>query len=124
MRTIKLGNIAIDCRNANALSTFYEKLSGWQKTVLYGSLALKSDEGLVFLFLQADDFEYVAPVWPEEPDLPQKQMHFDFVVDDVTQAVEYATSLGAKKADEQYGEDMFVVMFDPEGHPFCLCVAD
>jgi len=124
MKMIKLGNIAVDCKNANTLSNFYEKLLGWQKFVLYGSLALKSEEGVVLLFLQADDFEYTAPVWPEEPNKPQKQIHFDFVVDHLADTVEYAISLGAKKAEQQYNENLFVVMFDPEGHPFCMCVAD
>jgi len=29
--------------------------------------------------------------------------------------------IGAVKAESQYGGDDYVTMFDPEGHPFCLC---
>jgi hypothetical protein len=67
------------------------------------------------------DFEYIPPVWPEEPGKQQKQMHFNFQVDDLPSAVEDAIKLGATKAAAQYGEEHFVTMLDPEGHPFCLC---
>jgi len=67
------------------------------------------------------DFDYIAPVWPEEPGKQQKQMHFNFQVDDLSAAVEEATRLGATKTAEQYGGDHFVTMLDTEGHPFCLC---
>lgn len=48
-------------------------------------------------------------------------MHFDFQVDNVAEMVKKAESLGAKKAESQFGGDDFVTMFDPAGHPFCLC---
>ena len=48
-------------------------------------------------------------------------MHFDFQVDDLSTAVTQAEAIGAVKANSQYGGDHFVTMFDPEGHPFCLC---
>lgn len=73
----------------------------------------------MFLFIEEPD--YAAPVWPEETGKQQKQMHFDFQVDDVYVAVEKAISLGATKAPNQYGGEHFITMFDPAGHPFCLC---
>ena len=51
-------------------------------------------------------------------------MHFDFQVPDVKAAVEYAVSLGAVKASQQFGGDEFVTMIDPAGHPFCLCAEE
>lgn len=65
--------------------------------------------------------KYVPPVWPEELDKQQKQMHFNFQTDDLPSAVEEAIGLGATKAAFQYGGEQFVTMLDPEGHPFCLC---
>jgi predicted enzyme related to lactoylglutathione lyase len=50
----------------------------------------------------------------------QKQMHFDFQVDDLVTAVEQAEALGACKAESQFGGSYIVTMLDPEGHPFCL----
>ena len=78
-----------------------------------------SAEGVVFLFCQKED--YVPPVWPEKDGCQQKQMHFDFQVDSVPEAVEKALKLGAVKVPAQYGGEQFVTLLDPAGHPFCLC---
>lgn len=63
------------------------------------------------MFIEEKD--YVPPVWPENAGKQQKQMHFDFQVDNVAEMV--------KKAESQFGGNDFVTMFDPAGHPFCLC---
>jgi hypothetical protein len=116
-----LGNIGIDCKDAQMLQSFYSELLGWEKCEMYGSPAVCSQNGIVFLFDRADDYDYVRPEWPELPGLQQKQMHFDFQVDDLPAAVLQAEAIGAVKAGSQYGGDDFVTLFDPEGHPFCLC---
>lgn len=64
---------------------------------------------------------YTRPIWPEEEGKQQKQMHFDFQVEDLPQAVERALSLCAVKAGAQFGGEDFVTLLDPSGHPFCLC---
>ncbi len=119
IRDIRLGNVMIDCADANRLCEFYEKLLGWERCELYGLPALRSSEGFVFLFISEED--YAAPVWPELEGKQQKQMHFDFQVPDLPAAVQYAGELGAVKAKEQFGGDDFITMLDPAGHPFCLC---
>jgi len=118
---ISLGNIGIDCTDAPRLRDFYAELLGWEACERYGCPAVVSPEGLLFLFDRADGYDYVRPVWPEEPGRQQKQMHMDFGVDDLPAAVAQAEALGARKAPDQYGGDRFVTFFDPEGHPFCLC---
>ena len=115
------GDVAIDCKDARKLQDFYAELLGWEKREMYGCPAVSSQSGIVFLFMQADDFDYIQPVWPEQPGSQQKQMHFDFQVDDLSTAVTQAKTIGAVKAKNQYGGDDWVTMFDPEGHPFCLC---
>jgi len=120
IKGICLDNIAIDCKDAVKLRNFYAELLGWDSCIMYNFPALRSQLGLVLLFMEAD-FEYVKPVWPEEIGKQQKQMHFDFQVDDLLTAVLQAEALGASKAKNQFGENDFVTMFDPEGHPFCLC---
>lgn len=87
---------------------------------MYGCPALIAENGLVILFMQCN-FDYIPPIWPEELGKQQKRMHFNFQVDDLPAAVEEAIKLGATKAIAQYGETHFITMFDPEGHPFCLC---
>jgi len=119
---ICLGSVSIDCKDPQALCDFYAAMLGWERVELWGCPALRNENALVFLFLEADDFEYIPPVWPEEDGTQQKQMHFDFQIDDLDSAVAAAEALGAVKAAEQYGGEYFVTMLDPEGHPFCLCV--
>jgi hypothetical protein len=47
-------------------------------------------------------------------------MHFDVQADDLDAAVADAESLGAQLAEVQPQANVRV-MFDPDGHPFCLC---
>jgi len=47
-------------------------------------------------------------------------MHFDFQVGDLDSAVAEAVALGATVAGHQ-PQDNVRVLFDPAGHPFCLC---
>lgn len=120
---IQFGNLMVDCSDDMRLCSFYENLLGWRRETLFGRPALISEKGLVVLFSQEED--YVPPVWPEEPNRQQKQIHIDFQVPNVARAVEEALRLGAVRADAQFGspEEEFVTMFDPDGHPFCLCAS-
>lgn len=119
---ISLGNIMVDCDDEQKLCEFYHKLLGWEKCKMFDRPALRNEAGIVFLFIEEEG--YIPPIWPEEKEKQQKQMHFDFQVPDVSVAVEYAQSLGAIKAVSQFGGSEFVTMVDPAGHPFCLCVKD
>lgn len=119
---IRLGNVMVDCGDARKLRDFYAELLGWEKCELYGQLAASSDNGIIFMFAQEED--YVTPVWPEQEGKQQKQMHFDFQVPDVPTAVRQAEALGAVKAPTQFGGDDFTTMIDPAGHPFCLCTIE
>lgn len=119
---ICLGNVMVDCDDQNKLREFYAELLGWERCELYGLPAVRSGNGIVFLFISEPG--YVASVWPEQEGKQQKQMHFDFQVPDVFSAVKQAESLGAVKAPDQFGGTDFVTLFDPAGHPFCLCKAE
>ncbi len=117
---LTIGSLMIDCANVERAHDFYANLTGWEKTVAFDCLALKTDNGMTILFA-ATDIPYVPPVWREEPGEQQKQMHLDFTVDDLPSAVDEAIRLGAIKAVDQYGGEQFITMLDSEGHPFCLC---
>ena len=116
---VVLGNVMVDCDDERKLQRFYGELLGWEMCELLARPAVSSSSGIVFLFIEEKD--YVPPVWPEDTGKQQKQMHFDFQVDNVAEMVKKAESLGAKKAESQFGGNDFVTMFDPAGHPFCLC---
>ena len=101
------------------LQKFYGELLGWEMCELFARPAVRSSTGIVFLFIE--EAEYICPVWPEETGKQQKQIHFDFQVDNVMEMVKKAERLGATKSKAQFGGSDFVTMFDPAGHPFCLC---
>jgi predicted enzyme related to lactoylglutathione lyase len=117
---LNIGDLMIDCANSWRAREFYANLTGWEKTTANDCLALRTDNGMTILFAETD-IPYMPPVWPEEPGKQQKQMHFNFQVDDLPSAVEEAIRLGATRTAEQYGGEHFVTMLDTEGHPFCLC---
>lgn len=119
MEQVALGNVMVDCGDERALQAFYAELLGWERCELFAKPAVRSEAGMVFLFEEIEG--HVPPVWPEEPGRQQKQMHFDFQVEDVEAAVRHALALGAVKAAAQFGGDDFVTLLDPAGHPFCLC---
>jgi len=118
---ISLSHIFIDCKDPQQLQEFYHGLTGLEKCIMYDSPGLIVNENLMILFL-ACDFDYIPPVWPEKAGRQQKQMHLDFAVEDLESAVAEAVRLGAVKAPDQYGGNLWVTLFDPEGHPFCLGV--
>jgi predicted enzyme related to lactoylglutathione lyase len=118
--TIPSPSINMDCPAFPGIREFYAKLSGWDTG--FHETALVADNKMVVHFMACDgDFAYVPPVWPEEAGKQQKQMHFNFQVDDLQAAVEEALALGATKAKEQFGGEHFVTLLDPVGHLFCLC---
>lgn len=116
---ICLGDIMIDCDDDKKLREFYAELLGWERCEMYNKLGVRSGNGVVFLFIQEDD--YVPPVWPEQTSKQQKQMHFDIMVPDLSASVKHAVALGAVKTPAQFGGAHFTTMLDPAGHPFCLC---
>ena len=119
MQNIRIGNLMIDCADAAALRDFYADLLNWSPVTLYGMPGVRGPEGFCYLFAQEED--YVPPVWPEEPGSQQKQLHVDYQVPDLAEAVAQAEALGAVKAEAQFGGNDFVTLLDPAGHPFCLC---
>lgn len=108
--------LVIDCPNPSELARFYEQLLGYMR--------VQDEEGWVVIG-KSPDFpglafqkveNYQPPQWPSA-DHPT-QMHLDIRVDDLESASATAEGLGAtllKKAS-----DVFWVMRDPSGHPFCI----
>jgi len=120
MDEIRLFSIVIDCKDSSALSAFYAKLLRWTKHDEKPEHISVSKEGVYpfLLFQQAED--YKPPVWPDHPEEQRQMIHLDFAVRNLSEAVEHAVSCGAVAAPIQYS-DRWTVLFDPQGHPFCLC---
>ncbi len=114
---------AIEAPDAAALADFYSRLLNWP--VIHqdpGTSIVKPPQDSVYMvFQQTPDF--VPAVWPPEPGHQRTMMHLDFQVTDLEAAVADAVALGARVATFQPQDDVRV-LFDPAGHPFCLCRED
>lgn len=121
---IKMYSFTLDCKDAYGLAKFYAALLNWEiafhdeewSCVCAPGTAQGAYPGILF----QQNPEYKPPVWPEKPDAQQQMAHLDFAVNDLEKAVQHAIHCGATIADEQFS-DHWRVMFDPAGHPFCLC---
>jgi predicted enzyme related to lactoylglutathione lyase len=111
---------ALEAPDPHELATFYSQLLGWPLVHEEpGTSVIAAPEGPIYaVFHEATDYQ--RPSWPTEPNEQRPMMHFDFQVDDLDSAVEDAVALGATVADVQPQEHVRV-LFDPAGHPFCLC---
>ena len=114
---------ALEAPDPLALATFYSDLLGWPVTHREpGTAILAVPEGPIYLVVQEAP-DYRPPVWPPEEGSQRPMMHFDFQVGDLDSAVSEAVALGARVAPHQPHEHVRV-LFDPAGHPFCLCRDD
>ena len=113
-----LAMMTIDCADPTAEARFWAAALGWEVAHADG------DYGMVVNGTQRIGFGRVegwkAPGWPNTSGT--KQFHFDLAVDDLAAAEDALTELGATRAEPQPSED-WVVLRDPDGHPFCLTKA-
>ena len=112
---------AIEAPDPSALARFYSELLGWPIGHEEPGTAIVAvaAEGPYIVFQQATGFR--PPVWPPADGEQRPMMHFDFQVGDLDSAVAEAVELGATVAEFQPQENVRV-LFDPAGHPFCLCL--
>ncbi len=122
---VKMYAFTIDCVNPYELAEFYAKLLHWEIAYHDEDWACLGAPGTGQGAYPGITFqrnpEYEAPVWPGKPGEQQQMAHLDFAVNDLEEAVRYAVECGASVAEEQFS-DGWRVMFDPAGHPFCLCM--
>ncbi len=114
----KLKTIVWDAPDIQALADFYVGAAGLEQHYADDEwVTLYSPDGWRFGVQRAPD--HVPPQWPD-PAHPQ-QMHVDFRVADIEAAAARAEELGARRLA---GNDQWIVMADPAGHPFDFCKAD
>jgi hypothetical protein len=108
--------VALDCAEPRPLAEFWAALVG-------GEVVLETDEHCI---VRTDTLHLAAvrvpdhrpPSWPDG-EVP-KQMHLDLAVTDLPAAVEEAVRLGARPSPRQAEPQLWRVLLDPAGHPFCL----
>ncbi len=122
---IKMYSFTVDCIDPLELATFYAALLKWEvvfsdeEWACVGAPGMNQGSYPGILFQRNP--EYQPPVWPDRQGAQQQMAHLDFVVNDLEKSVEHAIHCGAIIAEEQFS-DSWRVMFDPAGHPFCLCL--
>lgn len=121
---IKMYALTLDCKDPHELAKFYAALLHWIIPYQDEDYAVVSAPGVNQGAYPGITFQrnpdYNPPVWPEAPEAQQQMAHIDFAVNDLEKAVQHAVHCGATVADAQFS-DAWKVMFDPAGHPFCLC---
>ncbi|MBA4688012.1 MAG: VOC family protein [Candidatus Galacturonibacter soehngenii] len=121
---IKMYSFTVDCKDPQELSKFYAALLSWEVLAVDGGWAYVyppgTNQGSYPCILFQQNPEYEPPVWPDEPKAQQQMAHLDFAVNDLEKAVQHAIKCGAIIAEQQFSDE-WRVMFDPAGHPFCLC---
>jgi catechol 2,3-dioxygenase-like lactoylglutathione lyase family enzyme len=114
----KLKTIVWDAPDIQALADFYVGAVGLTQHYADDEwVTLYSPDGWRFGVQHAPD--HVPPQWPD-PAHPQ-QMHVDFRVADIEAAAARAEGLGARRLA---GNEHWITLADPAGHPFDLCQAD
>ena len=121
---IKMYALTLDCPDPYELAKFYAALLGWDIAFHDTDWACVGAPGANQGAYPGITFQrnpaYIPPVWPEEPGAQQQMAHLDFAVNDLEEAVQQAVRCGAVAAKDQFSDDWRGV-FDPAGHPFCLC---
>jgi catechol 2,3-dioxygenase-like lactoylglutathione lyase family enzyme len=117
-RVGRLASVSIDCADPAAMADFYAPLLGMHRVFETpdGAIIALSDGANWVTLMRVEN--YLAPTWPNPGQL--KQMHLDVAVTDLPGAVSRGIALGAREADQQAAPDVWRVLFDPAGHPFCL----
>jgi len=122
---ISFDKVVLDCKDPVVLSEFYIKLLGWKKGYdKDGFIIIGSKDCNVDIAFQKNE-DYIPPIWPEKIGKQQMMLHIDFAIplSMLQKWIDYVIELGGSKSEFQYAEaGDGAVMFDPEGHPFCLDV--
>ena len=110
-----LGTVILDCADPARLADFYATVTGWSRTYEDDDFVFLGDGTGVQLGFQRVA-GYRPPGWPDNA----KHAHLDFKVSDVDGAVDALLAAGAAKPEFQPGKGDWVVLTDPDGHPFCV----
>ena len=129
--TLTATSITIGSPRPGRLARFYAELLGWPLTGEEGPGAgepedagwaqLKPPLGEPGMTINVEwERLFQRPVWPAEAGRPLASQHLDIrVTGDLDEAERWAVEHGAMLAEVQPQKGVRV-LFDPDGHPFCL----
>jgi catechol 2,3-dioxygenase-like lactoylglutathione lyase family enzyme len=113
--TIRLGSTVINCADLELMTAF------WTGAL---HLAPSQTDGDDFRVLRDEGGRRLSLQLAQTPVTARDQMHLDLFTDDQAAEVSRLTGLGARfvRHNNQDPDDDYVVMTDPEGNEFCVCV--
>ena len=119
---LRLAGIVLGAPDPQALSSFYERLLGYERIEDTPNWVVTLPPGGARpgLSFQRED-DHVPAAWPAGAHDQQMQVHLDIEVADLDEATALARAAGATVAGFQ-PQDHVRVCIDPAGHPFCLYV--
>lgn len=120
MSDVTLASITLDSDDALRLAEFWGEFLGLpiEYQAEDGSAIALRGPGLFLSCVRVDGYQ--PPVWPGRDGASNQQVHLDLQVPDLDAGTERAIDLGARLATLQPQPDMWRVLLDPAGHPFCL----
>ena len=114
--TLRLGSTVINCADLELMTGF------WSQALHLSPSQADEDD---FRVLRDDHGRRLSLQLARTPVTARDQMHLDLFTDDQAAEVERLTGLGARFVrHNQDPDDDYVVMTDPEGNEFCVCVVD
>jgi hypothetical protein len=114
---VRLLSVDFDCPDPAGLARFYGAALGLPVRYSSDDFVLLGRDGAPGLgFVRQAD--YRPPTWPDPAH--GKQAHLELGVEDLDTAQARMLSLGAVVAPFQPRPDVWRVLLDPAGHPFCL----
>jgi hypothetical protein len=112
----RLAAVSLDSAEPSTLAAFYHQLLDLE--VMFESEDFIALRGAGILLTTQRVMDHRPPDWPQG-DVP-KQLHLELAVTDLDEAEAQAVALGAVKAEHQAAPDVWRVLIDPDGHPFCI----
>jgi hypothetical protein len=112
----RLGGVSLDSEDPRSLAAFWCDLL--ELEVMFETEDFVALKGAGVLITTQRVADHRPPDWPGTT-VP-KQIHFELAVTDLDAVEGRAIELGAVKSDTQPNPDVWRVLHDPAGHPFCL----
>lgn len=119
MTLANLAAVTLNCADPEPLAQFWAELLGGEIVYRSENAAIVNTGRGGVSAVRVPDYE--PPTWPGGA--TPNHIHLDLATEDLDAAQAEAVRLGAKVADEQPNADLFRVLLDPAGHPFCFTTA-
>ncbi|MCG7209785.1 VOC family protein [Streptomyces arenae] len=114
---IRYTSVTFDCPDPAELARFYGEALGLPVRFSSDDFILLGKEGSTALSFNRLA-GYQRPTWPNPA--REKQAHLELGVDDLDAAQARLLALGAVEAPAQPQPELWRVLLDPAGHPFCI----